>query len=177
MKLSNRLIRNTVFLILSLVFYLVWANGADQAYGKFVAWGVTKFTANVSDIERAKLEHIAEQDKSLIVCYYEDRATRINMEYCLPIVLLLAWQLSLFIDKRLFYKKALKLFAINFSIVYFIQILFPLLLYNVSQSKFKSTSLFIGMQIFGFIVFFLILKDSMLIKYLYSNKNENQLKP
>jgi len=52
--------------------------------------------------------------------------------------------------------------------------MFPLLLYNISQSKAKATGLFIGLQVFGFIVFFLMIKDSLLIKLKYSSEIENQ---
>jgi hypothetical protein len=166
----NRIIRNIVFIVLSFAFYFAWENGGDRLYGKFVAGGISKITTQFSSMEKAELRHYENPKTDLLYCLYEDRATKIDIEYLLPIVLLLAWQLSLFIDKRVNVKGALKLFAVNFSIVYLLQVLFPLLLYNVSQSKFKSTSLFIGMQVFGFIVFFLIIKDSLLIRFRTSNK-------
>jgi len=176
MKISNRFIRNAVFVVLSLLIYLAWSNGFDRAYGKFVAGGISNITSKFSSIERAQVKYYEEEKTSIITCKYEDRTTKINLEYCLPVVLLLAWQLSLFFDKRLRRKDTFKLLAINFLIVYFLQIIFPLLLFNVSQSKFKSTSLFIGMQIFSFIVFFLILKDSLMIKYIYSQKTNTPKK-
>lgn len=162
--MRNKTYRNILFVTLSILFYLLWENGGDKFYGRFVAGGISKVTAQFTPIEKAELRYFESEKKSLIYCIYDDRATKINIEYLLPIVLLLAWQLSLFIDKRLKSKEAAKLLVINFLIVYLLQIVFPLLLFNVSQSKFKSTSLFIGMQIFGFIVFFLIIKDSLLIR-------------
>jgi len=161
----NRFYRNLIFVVLSLVFYMVWENGGDRFYGKVVAAGISKITSQFTGIEKAELRYFEAEKKSLIYCTYNDRATKLNIEYLLPVVLLLAWQFSLFADKRLNAMSTVKLLLFNFLIVYLLQILFPLLLYNVSQSKFKSTSLFIGMQVFGFIVFFLILKDSLLIRW------------
>jgi hypothetical protein len=169
----KNLVRNTIFVAASILFYLLWSNGGDQIYGKIVTFGIDKVTTKVSSIEKAEFVHFKEQEKTLIYCYYRDRKTNISLEFCLPIVLLLAWHLSLFFDKRLNTKAALKMFGINFAILYFLQILFPLLLYNISKSPIKSMGLFIGLQIFGFIVFFLILKDSLIIKYKYSTVDIN----
>lgn len=168
MKNSLRII---IFIFASIIFYLIWANGGEEVYGKIVTKGVDKITSKFSSIERAEFK-ISEQDQTpMINCYYKDRKTKIALEYCLPVVLLLAWHLSLFFDKRIKPKDASKMFAINFSILFFLQIFFPLLLFNISQSKAKSMGLFIGLQIFGFLVFFLIIKDSLLIKYKYSQKD------
>jgi hypothetical protein len=160
----KNLIRNIVFIVASLIIYLLWANGGEKVYGRFVAFGIDKFTAKVSLIDKAEFVNSKDENKAMIFCYYPDRKTNISLEYCLPVVLLLAWHLSLFFDKRLTSKKSFKMFGINFLIVYFLQIIFPLLLFNISQSKVKAMGLFIGLQIFGFIVFFLIIKDSFLIK-------------
>jgi hypothetical protein len=169
----KNLVRNIVFVVASVLFYLLWSNGGDQFYGKIVTFGIDKVTSRVSSIQKAEFIQYKEQEKTLIYCYYPDRKTNIALEFCLPIVLLLAWHLSLFFDKRIKAMTALKMFGINFAIVYFLQILFPLLLYNISQSKVKSMGLFIGLQVFGFIVFFLILKDSLVIKYKYSSSDLN----
>ena len=172
--MKKNYIRYIVFVVASFLFYLIWAKGGDQVYGKIVTVGIDKVTSKISSIKKAEFVHFKEQDKTLIYCFYRDRRTNISLEFCLPIVLLLAWHLSLFFDKRFNSKTALKMLGINFAIVYFLQILFPLLLYNISQSKVKSMGLFIGLQVFGFIVFFLILKDSLLIKYKYSSSEINQ---
>jgi hypothetical protein len=170
----KNLVRNSVFVVASIVFYLLWANGGEQVYGKLVTGGINAVTTKISSIKKAEFKHFEAEEKSAIFCYYKDRKTNISLEFCLPIVLLLAWHLSLFFDKRLSAKKALKMFGINFLIVFFLQILFPLLLYNISQSKVKAMGLFIGLQVFGFIVFFLILKDSFLIKLNYTEPEVNQ---
>jgi hypothetical protein len=167
-------VRNIVFVVASIVFYMLWENGGEQVYGRLITFGIDNVTAKVSSIEKAEFKHFKEEQKTLIYCYYSDRKTNISLEFCLPVVLLLAWHLSLFFDKRLVAKKAFKMFGINFLIVYFLQILFPLLLFNISQSKVKAMGLFIGLQIFGFIVFFLILKDSFILKLNYSVVEENQ---
>jgi len=173
----KNVVRNSVFVVASILFYLLWSNGGDQFYGKMVTFGIDKVTSRVSSIEKAEIIQYKEQEKTIIYCHYPDRKTNISLEFCLPIVLLLAWHLSLFFDKRINAKTALKMFGINFSIVYFLQILFPLLLFNISQSKVKSVGFFIGLQVFGFIVFFLILKDSLVIKYKYSTADINQQQP
>jgi len=170
----KNLVRNSVFVLASIVFYLLWANGGEQVYGRLVAGGINTVTTKISSIKKAEFKHFEAEEKTLIYCYYKDRKTNISLEFCLPIVLLLAWHLSLFFDKRLNAKKALKMFGINFLIVFFLQILFPLLLYNISQSKVKAMGLFIGLQVFGFIVFFLILKDSFLIKLNNTEPEVNQ---
>jgi len=167
-------VRNIVFVVASIAFYMIWETGGEQAYGRVITFGIDKVTSKISSIEKAEFKHFKEEEKTLIYCYYPDRKTNISLEFCLPLVLLLAWHLSLFFDKRLNTKKAFKMFGINFLIIYFLQILFPLLLYNISQSKVKAMGLFIGLQIFGFIVFFLILKDSFLIKLNYIEPKENQ---
>ncbi|MBN1925857.1 MAG: hypothetical protein JW798_08480 [Prolixibacteraceae bacterium] len=164
----NRIVRNIIFIVASILFYFVWANGGETVYGKFVAGGVEKITSRFSSIETTEIEHFEKEEKTMMYCYYPDRRTKITIEYCLPVVLLLAWQLSLFFDKRLNWKIALRFLGINWGIVYFLQIIFPLLMFNISQSKAKSMGLFIGLQVFGFIVFFLIIKDSLIIKYKYS---------
>jgi len=169
----KNLVRNIVFVVSSFLLYLLWSNGGEQVYGKVITFGIDKVTSKVSSIEKAELVEYKEQEKNIIFCYYKDRKTNIALEYCLPVVLLLAWHLSLFFDKRIKAKTALKMFGINFAIVYFLQILFPLLLFNISQSKVKSVGFFMGLQVFGFIVFFLLLKDSLLIKYKYSSSDLN----
>lgn len=173
----KNIVRNSVFIVLSILFYLIWMKGGEAVYGKIVEFGVNKVTANVSDIDHATLKNFKEEQKTMIFCKYPDRTTKISIEYCLPIVLLLAWNFSLFFDKRLKFKFALKLLAINFVIIYFLQIFFPLLLFNISASKVKSMSLFVGMQVFGFLVFFLILKDSLILKSILLQKIANQNKP
>jgi hypothetical protein len=170
----KKYLRTVVFIVSSFLFYLLWVNGGEQAYGKLVTVGIDKITSKVSGIKKAEFKHFEQEEKTLIYCYYSDRKTNIALEFCLPIVLLLAWHLSLFFDNRIRPKVAFKLFAFNFLIVYFLQIMFPLLLYNISQSKAKATGLFIGLQVFGFIVFFLMIKDSLLIKLKYSSEIENQ---
>jgi hypothetical protein len=169
----KNLVRNIIFVVASILFYLLWSNGGEQVYGKIVTFGIDKVTSRVSSIQKAEFVEYKEQEKTLIYCYYPDRKTNIALEFCLPIVLLLAWHFSLYFDKRINWKTASKMFGINFGIVYFLQIMFPLLLFNISQSKVKSVSLFIGLQVFGFIVFFLILKDSLVIKYKYSLSDIN----
>ncbi len=171
--MKSNTIRIIVFIVSSILFYAIWVNGGEEVYGKFVAGGIDKITSKISPITKAEFGISEKTNAPTIYCYYADRRTRIAMEFCLPIILLLAWHLSLFFDKRINAKIALKYLGVNFSIVYFLQIIFPLLLFNISQSKVKSVGFFIGLQVFGFIVFFLILKDSLLIKYNYSEPQKN----
>jgi hypothetical protein len=166
--------RNIIFLVTSVLFYLLWVNGGESIYAKFVSKGIEKFTSKISSIESVDYKHFEKEKQTLIYCNYADRKTTIAMEFCLPIVLLLAWHFALFFEYRITKKKALQLFTVNFSIVYFFQILFPLLLFNISQSIIKAMGLFIGLQIVGFLVFFLILKDSLIIKYKFLLSLENQ---
>ncbi|HNW50566.1 MAG TPA: hypothetical protein PKH79_05755 [Prolixibacteraceae bacterium] len=170
----KNIVRNSVFIAASILLYVLWVNGGEQVYGKMITFGIDKFTSAVSSIQRAEMVQFKEQGQTIIYCYYPDRKTNISLEFCLPIVLLLAWHLSLFFDKRINSKTASKMFGINFAVVYFLQILFPLLLFNISQSKVKSVGFFIGLQVFGFIVFFLIIKDSLVIKYKYLTTEPNQ---
>ncbi len=168
----NRRIRNIIFVAVSFAFYLLWNYGGEQVYGKVVTRGIEQFVTKISDIETVDMKTYEEENETMLSFNYPDRTTRITLEYCLPIVLLLAWQFALFFDKRITTKKAAKLFAFNFLIIYFLQLIFPLLLFNVSQSGAKSIGLFIGMQIFGFLVFFLILKDSLIIRLSDNLKHE-----
>jgi len=173
--MKNSLVRNSVFILLSLIFYVLWMKGGEQVYGKVVEFGIDKITSRFSAIDNATLMNFPVEKKNLIFCKYSDRTTKISVEYCLPIVLLLAWNISLFFDKRLVFKISAKWLTLNFFVVYFLQIIFPLLLFNISTSKIKSMSLFIGLQVFGFLVFFLILKDSFLLKYYFpQNKNDKK---
>ncbi|MBN1767175.1 MAG: hypothetical protein JXR50_00135 [Prolixibacteraceae bacterium] len=169
----KKYIRNIVFLVAGIIFYILWNIGGQAVYGRIVAFGVDKFTSGISKIESVEMKHYEEENKTILYFTYPDRRNNISLEYCLPIVLLLAWHLALFFDKRLSTKKALRYFGINFSIIYLLQILFPLLLFNISQSKVKSMGLFIGLQIFGFLVFFLIIKDSLLLKFNTPEKSVN----
>ncbi len=157
-------LRNAVFIVTSILFYLIWSNGGELVYGNFLKKGMERITTNFSSIEEIRLENSKKSNEVIIHFKYPDRKTNISMEYCLPIVLLFAWQFSVFFDPRIKKRIALKFFTLNFTLVFILQTLLPLLLFNVSQSKVKSVSLFIGLQLFGFIVFFLILKDSIVIK-------------
>jgi hypothetical protein len=170
----RKYLRNIIFLVTSVILYLLWYNGGEKVYAEVLTFGIDKITTRFSGMEEASLQYIEEQDKTMIFFLYPDRSNRIGIEYCLPIVLLLAWHIGLFFDQRLKAKSALKLFGTNFSIIYILQIFFPLLLFNISQSKVKSTGLFIGLQIFVFLVFFLIIKDSLIIKYKYGTKEKKQ---
>lgn len=170
----KKYLRNIIFIVAGFALYLLWSNGGEQVYGKVVVTGIQKFTAKVSAIETVTYTHYKEQGTTMLYFKYPDRTTSIALEYCLPVVLLLAWQLSLFFDRRIKTKIAFKLLGINFSILYFLQIFFPLLLFNISLSKTKSMGLFIGLQIFSFLVFFLMLKDSLMIKHKYALSDEDQ---
>ncbi|MFV0592783.1 MAG: hypothetical protein ACK5M7_15465 [Draconibacterium sp.] len=158
----KRYLRNTVFFVASILFYLLWNGGGETVYAKLLAGGIEQFAPKFSSVEKAYVEH--EKDGKAILCIqYPGRTTQVGLEHCLPIVILFAWQLSLFFDSRIRRKRALKFFAINFLVVFILQFLFPLLL-NLGESKIKTAVLFMGFQIFGFIIFFLILKDSILIR-------------
>ena len=148
-------------------------NGGERVYGKIIATGIEKITTKISSIEEVDYKYVESEKATFIFFKYPDRNNKISLEYCLPIVLLLAWQFSLFFDRRIKAGFAFRLFGINFLVVYFLQIIFPLLLFNISQSKFKSMSLFIGLQIFVFLVFFLILKDNITIKKHHLQESEN----
>jgi hypothetical protein len=162
MKKSPRYI---VFLLGSLLFYLLWISGGEKVYAKLISTGIEKITASISSIEKVEYKHFEKENKTMLFIQYPDKSNKIAMEYCLPVVLLLAWQFSLFFDHKLKKMTALRFLAFNFFILYFLQIFFPLLLYNISESKARSMGLFVGLQIFGFMVFFLIIKDSLLIRY------------
>jgi len=157
-------LRNVIFVVASILFYLLWNSGGEEAYAKFLKEGVQHFTTKISDIETVYLKQEEKKDKVIICFKYPDRTTKMTLDYCMPVVLLFAWQLSLLFDSRITKKTAFKFFAINFTIIFILQFLFPLLLFDISHSKAKSIGLFIGFQIFGFIIFFLILKDSILIR-------------
>lgn len=161
----NKTIRYSVFIISSILFYVLWINGGEQAYGKIILRGMEQFSTQLSNIEQIELKHFEKEEKTMLYFTYSDRKNSISLEYCLPIVLLLAWQFSLFIDRSISTKLAFKLFAINFIIVFILQITFPLLLFNVSLSKPKAISLFIGLQTFSFIILFLILKDTLILNH------------
>ncbi|MCE4566311.1 hypothetical protein INQ51_18465 [Maribellus sp. CM-23] len=160
----RRYFRNTIFVVTSVLFYLLWNSGGEEVYAKFLKEGVQHFTTKISAIETVYLKQEETKDKIIICFKYPDRTTKMTLDYCMPIVLLFAWQFSLLFDSRITKKTALKFFAINFLIVFILQFLFPLLLFDISNSKVKSVGLYIGFQIFGFIIFFLILKDSILIR-------------
>lgn len=135
-----------------------------MAYNNFLRKGTEQFATKFLSVEKVYLDQVENGEKVVICIKYPDRTTKMAMDYCLPIVLLFAWQFALFFDSRISKKTAFKFFAINFAIVFILQFLFPLLLFNHSHSKIKTTMLFMGFQIFGFIIFFLILKDSILIR-------------
>ncbi|MBN2805841.1 MAG: hypothetical protein JXR22_04225 [Prolixibacteraceae bacterium] len=157
--------RYLVFILGSILFYMLWISGGEKVYAKLISTGISKITASVSAIDKVEYKHFEKENKTMLFLQYPDKSNKIALEYCLPVVLLLAWQFSLFVDRKIKKKTALGFLAFNFTILYFLQIFFPLLLYNISESKARSMGLFVGLQIFGFIVFFLIIKDSLLIKY------------
>lgn len=150
--------RNIIFIVLGFGLYLLWNSGGDRVYGKFITFGIENFVTKNSDIEEVTMKYIKKDDQYYIACKYAKGESGVSMEHYLPIVLLLAWQISLFFDKSIKTKKALRLFAINFLIFYILEITYPLLIRS------KSSFMFIGMQIFSFLVFFIILKDTFIIK-------------
>lgn len=154
----NRKVRNIIFITLGIGFYLLWNYGGERLYGKFVAFGIEHIVSKQSDISSATLNYVKSNDQYYIACKYPKGESGVSMENYLPIVLLLAWQIALFFDNRINTKKALWLFAINFLIFYILQITYPLVI------RPKSSFMFIGTQIFSFLVFFIILKDSFLIR-------------
>lgn len=155
MKRKGRFI---IFIVLGIGLYLLWNSGGDRVYGKFITFGIENLIAKNSEIEEATLKYVKRDNQYYIACKYAKGESGVSMEYYLPIVLLLAWQISLFFDKSITTKKALSLFAINFLIFYILEITYPLLLRS------KSSFMFIGMQLFSFLVFFIILKDTLIIK-------------
>lgn len=174
--MKKNLLRYSIFIIATILLYMIWVNGGERVYAKVIVTGIEKFTTKFSSISEVQIVHNDKDNSTSIFCIYPDRKNNITVEYCLPIILLLAWGVSLFFDKRIPKKYAIKLFVFNFIVIYILQIFFPLLLYNVSQSKIKSTSLFIGMQIFSFLIFFLIIKDLLLIRIKFSHPFVNQNK-
>ena len=111
----KRYLRNTIFLVASILFYLLWNNGGEEVYARFLREGVQQFTTKISDIETVYLKQENKLDKIIICFKYPDRTTRMTLDYCMPVVLLFAWQFSLFFDSRIAKKTALKFFAINFT--------------------------------------------------------------
>lgn len=170
----KRYLRNIIFLVASVLFYFLWNNGGEMVYAKLLAEGIQQFGPKFSSVEKAYVMHEA-GDKAVLCIQYPGSTTQVGLEHCLPIVILFAWQFALFFDSRITRKRALKFFAINFLVVFILQFLFPLLL-HIGESKFKTASLFIGFQIFGFIIFFLILKDSILIRLNVSQKEHQSAK-
>lgn len=168
----KKISRHWIFLLGSVLFYFLWHAGGEKVYAKFITTGIAKITSRVVDLESVEYKHFEKENKTMLYLQYTDKSNKIAMEYCLPVVLLLAWQLSLFFDSKLAKKYALRFLAVNFGILYMLQIFFPLLLYNISESKTRSMGLFVGLQIFGFLVFFLILKDSLLIRLKKKFENE-----
>lgn len=163
-----------IFIISSILFYVAWGNGGEFFYGKVVSTGMNQFISPLSELENTHIEFDENSKKNILYCDYPDRQNSIAIEYCLPIILLMAWHLSLFFNRRLVKKLVVKLFVINVAIIYSLQIIFPLLLFNISLSKTKSISLFIGLQVFSFIALFLILKDSIIIKTRLKQNSFNQ---
>lgn len=161
----RQLSRNLVFVLGSIALYMLWQSGGEKAYAKLISTGIEKITSRVSPIEYVEYKHFDKENKTMLILHYPNKTNRIALEYCLPVVLLLAWQLSLFFDPQLKKNIAFRYLGINFLILFFLQIFFPLLLYNISESKARSMGLFVGLQVFGLLVFFLIVKDSLLIKY------------
>jgi hypothetical protein len=156
----NRRISNIIFIVAGIAFYVLWNYGGDRLYGKFVSVGIEHFVTNISDLEKVSLNYVQEKHQLYIACKFPKIEVGVSMVSYLPVVLLLAWQFSLFFDKRITTKKAFRLFAINFLVFYLLQITYPILLRS------KSSIMFIGVQIFSFLVFFFILKDSLVIKSL-----------
>ncbi|WP_297097867.1 hypothetical protein [uncultured Draconibacterium sp.] len=154
----NRKIRNIIFILLGIAFYLLWNYGGDRFYGKFIAFGIEHIVSKKSDITSATVNYFKSDDQYYIAYKYPKGESGVSMESYLPVVLLFAWQIALFFDKRINMKKALWLFAINFLIIYLLQITYPLVMRS------KSSLMFIGTQIFSFLVFFIILKDTFIIR-------------
>lgn len=155
--------RILVVLGLSTVFYFFWQIGFDYIWAYILKAGISTITAIFADIQQVVVQQ--SDDAIRLFFHYPDRNNSVNVEYALPIVLLLAWQTYLYIDKNVTIKFANHSLLLNISIFYLLQIFFPLLLYNVSASKTKATLFFLGLQVFGMLVLFLIIKDSVMIKY------------
>ncbi len=159
MKISRILI----VLGLATAYYIIWQLGFDYVWANIVKAGISTITAAFSDIQEVAV--VISDDAIRFHFRYPDRKSSVNIEYLLPVVLLLAWQTYLFIIKTVPRKFALKSLGFNLGILWLMQIFFPLLLFNVSMSKVKASFFFLGLQVFGMIVLFMIIKDSVLLKY------------
>lgn len=156
---------NRVLIVLGFatVLYILWQFGFNYVWANILKVGVSAITATFSNIQKVTIDNTSEI--TVLYFQYPDRTNHINIEYALPIVLLLAWEASLFVIKNVPHQFAFKSLGINVGIVWLIQIFFPLLLFNISTSKIKGSFFFLGLQVFSILVLFLIIKDSIILKY------------
>jgi len=151
-----------IFLILATVLFILWKLGLQVMWAKFVLSGLNTITTSVSHLQKAVLS----TGKDLEFTYfYADRTNKQDLEHLIPTVILIAWQITVFFVKDIQWKYAAKLALINIGLVWLLQIFYPLLLFNINQSKFKLAMVVIGLQIFDFMFLFLILKDIILLRY------------
>lgn len=162
--------RVVIVLGFATIFYILWQFGFDYVWANIVKAGVSTITAAFSDIQKVTIDNTGEAP--VLYFYYTGRNNHVDIEYALPIILLLAWQASLFVIKNIPRRFAFKSLGINVGILWLIQIFFPLLLFNISTSKIKGSFFFLGLQIFGILVLFLIIKDSISLKYENQSKNK-----
>ncbi len=155
--------RILIVLGLSTIYYALWQLGFDYVWAYILKGGISTITASFSGIK----EVLVEKSETAIHLYfkYVDRNNDVNVEYALPIVLLLGWQTYLLIMRDIPRRFAFRSAAFNLILLYLFQIFFPLLLYNVSASKTKATLFFMGLQVFGMLILFLIVKDNVILKY------------
>jgi len=155
-----------LFVLFSFILYLAWYYFIQQYYAVFISKSCVHFTSIFSDI---KTSHIDNSKNPVMMFFnYRDRTTHVSIEYCMPVILLLAWHFAQFFGEI---KKSTvaKYAAINFAIVYFFQMLYPLLLYGISKSQVKFTLFFLGLQCFGVLILFLIITNNLYLK-IYSKK-------
>ena len=168
MKLKHFLI----FLGLASIIFILWKLGLQVFWAKFVLSGVNTITTSLSSMQKAVLNTGKLPE---FIYYYSDRSNKQDLEHLLPTVVLIAWQITLFFVKDVDWKYIARLAAINILIVWLLQILYPLMLFNINQSKFKLAMVVIGLQLFDFMILFLIIKDIVLLRFKIKTFQMSQL--
>jgi len=91
---------NKILIVLALatVYYVLWQIGFDYIWANVLKAGISTITATLAGIQQVTIDNTS--PVPVLYFKYADRTNHVNIEYALPIVLMLAWQTYLCIVKE-----------------------------------------------------------------------------
>jgi len=154
-----------IFILIGIVtgFYILWILGLQYVYAHLLKIGATIFGTIFGLGAKAQIGATPDGHIDFQLNVADKGLAHLPLEpVILPVVLILAWQIFLFIYLKR--RTALKLLGINFGVFFVIQIIYVLLLADWGKTAFINSVKETLLHAFGIIVLILIIKDNIFHK-------------